>query len=320
MLCHISQSSACADIIQGTNAPGGIVNCLVLPLLSTLLIVTSLDLESALAHVFLSDKTASLLATSNQLKTELEPINYNLNHLDSNLALKHVADATEIQTRSNDTTSFPIPYLDDLRQLIESIDVDSEKTDSLLRINKTIDSASRFLDNKIVSEIDSRDLRNSTIQALNIANMTDEILREYAIAYGIEPVIATSGNMGNMMDMSAMDSSIDSPPDSMGMEDNRFPSASRIDNISNYQNAQGLASKALELFRDDLKPLELPNTTRSFLTADIRSTSVSGLEDGLSLLLSLIDDKKPYSDIMQIIHGPVHTNLFLAYDLKMIAE
>ena len=213
-----------------------------------------------------------------------------------------------------------IPHLDDLRQLIESIAVDSEKTDSLLRINKTIDNASRFLDNKIVSEIDSRDLRNSTIQALNIANITDEILREYAIAYGIEPVIATSGSMGNMMDTSDMDSPIDSPPDSMGMEDNQIPSASRIADISNYQNAQGLAIKALELFRDDLKPLELPNTTRSYLTADIRSTSVSGLEDGLSLLLSLIDDKKPYSDIMQIIHGPVHTNLFLAYDLKMIAE
>ena len=303
-----------------TNAPVGIVNCLVLLLLSTLLIVTLLDLEPALAHVFLSDKNASLLAIANQLKTELELINYNLNHSDNNLALKHVADATEIQTRSNNTTSFSIPYLDNLRQLIESIDVDSEKTDSLLRINKTIDNASRFLDNKIVSEIDSRDLKNSTTQALNIANITDEILREYAIAYGIEPVIATSGSMGNMVDMSAMDSSIDSPPDSKDMEDNRFPSASRIANISNYQNAQGLASKALELFRDDLKPLELPNTTRSFLTADIRSTSVSGLEDGLSLLLSLIDDKKPYSDIMQIIHGPVHTNLFLAYDLKMIAE
>jgi hypothetical protein len=305
---------------MSTNAPVGFVNCLVLLLLSTLLIVTSLNLEPALAHVFLSDKNASLLAIANQLKTELELINYNLNHSDNNLALKHVADATEIQTRSNDITSFSIPYLDDLRQLIESIAVDSEKTDSLLRINKTIDSASRFLDNKIVSEIDSRDIRNSTIQALNIANTTDEILREYAIAYGIEPVIATSGNLGNMMDMSAMDSSVDSPPDSMGMEDNRFPSASRIANISNYQNAQGLASKALELFRDDLKPLKLPNTTRPFLTADIRSTSVPGLEDGLSLLLSLIDDKKPYNDIMQIIHGPVHTNLFLAYDLKMIAE
>ena len=106
----------------------------------------------------------------------------------------------------------------------------------------------------------------------------------------------------------------------MDMEYNPIPSASAIVNISNYQNAQGLAIKALEIFRDDLRPLELPNTTGAFLTADIRSGSVSGLEDGLSLVLSSIHDKKPYSDIMQIIHGPVHTNLFLAYNLKMIAE
>ena len=93
--------------------------------------------------------------------------------------------------------------------------VDSEQTESLLRINETIDNASRFLDDKIVSNINAVDLRNSTIQALNIANITDEILREYAIAYGIEPVIATSGSMVNMMNTSTMDSSIDSPPASL---------------------------------------------------------------------------------------------------------
>ena len=66
-------------------------------------------------------------------------------------------------------------------------------------------------------------------------------------------VIATSGNMGNMMNMSStMDSSVAFPLDSMDMDDNRIPNASRIANISKYQNAQELASKALELFRDDL--------------------------------------------------------------------
>ena len=306
--------------ITRTTARVGIVNCLVLPLLSTLLITTLLDLEPALAHVFLSDKNASLLAIANQLKTELELVSFSLEHSDNDLALKHLADATAIQTRNNSISSFSIPYLDELRQLIESISTDSDQTESLLRINETINNASRFLNDKIVSDIDARNLKNSTIQALNIANITDEILREYAIAYGIDPVIATSGSMGNMMNMSTMGSSIDSPPASMDTEDNRIPSASRIANISNYQNAQELASKALELFRDDLKPLELPNTTRSFLTAATRSSSVSGLEDGLSLLLDSINDKKPFNDIMQIVHGPVHTNLFLAYDLKMIAE
>ena len=88
-----------------------------------------------------------------------------------------MADAAEIQARSNNISSFSIPYLDELRQLIESIPVESEQTESLLRINGTIDNASRFLDNKIVSKIESGDLRNLAIQALNIANITDEILR-----------------------------------------------------------------------------------------------------------------------------------------------
>lgn len=203
-----------------------------------------------------------------------------------------------IRSRNITISSFSSPYLDELRQIIDSISTDSDQTESLLRINEMINNASRFLNNKIVSDIDARNLKNSIIQALNIANITDDILREYVIAYGIEPVIATGGSMGNMMNMSTIGSSIDSPPAYMDTEDNRIPSAYRIANISNYQNVQELASKALKLFKDDLKPLELSNTTKSLLTADIRSSSVSGLEEGLSLLVNLIDEKKPYSDIM----------------------
>jgi hypothetical protein len=42
-------------------------------------------------------------------------------------------------------------------------------------------------------------------------------------------------------------------------------------------------------------------------------------EKGLSFLLNSIEDKKPYDDIIQIIHGPIHTNLVPAYYLKMIS-
>jgi hypothetical protein len=81
------------------------------------------------------------LAIANQLKAELELVSYNLYHSENNLALKHLADAAEIQTRSNNISSFSIPYLDGLRQLIESIPVESGQTESLLRINSTIDNA-----------------------------------------------------------------------------------------------------------------------------------------------------------------------------------
>jgi len=313
-----------------------IVNYFTLLLLSGLLIIIApLGLEPAQAHVFSPDKTASLLAIANQLRSELKLIDSNLEHSDNNLALKHLADVTEIQTRKNATSSFFIPYLDELPQLIASMPANSDKQEWLSRVNETVDNSSRFLDNEIISLVATQNLKNATIQALNIADMTDEILREYAIAHGIEPAVINRGSMGSSMNMNMqnMSSSADSSPASMNMnknngigqmETNIVPSplstTSRIINISNYQNAQELAIRTFEIFRDELRHLDLPNTTRSFLTTEIRSSSVPELEKGLSLLLDSINDKKPYSDIMQIIHGPIHTNLFLAYDLKMVAE
>ena len=262
------------------------------------------------------------------MSSELKLISNNLEHSDNNLALKHLADITEIQTRKNTISLFPIPNLSELRKLIESMPASSDQREPLSSINKTIVNVTRFLDNKIISQVDAQDLRNSTIQALNIANMTDEILREYAIAHGIEPTVSTRGGMGNLMNMNMQNmsplASTNMDDNGMGqMETNKAPSplsTSRITNISNYYNAQEFAIRTLEIFRDELKPLDLPTTTRPFQTKEIRTSSVSGLEEGLSLLLNSINDKKPYSDIMQIIHGPIHTNLFLAYDLKMVAE
>lgn len=277
------------------------VNCLSLLLLLNVLIITSVGFESSQAHVFSPDKTASLLAIANQLKSELKLVGNNLVESDNNL--EHLADIAEIQTRKNITSSFfSLPYLDELRKLIESMPANSDPQTSLSRVNQTIVNASRLLDNKIISQVDARDLRNSTIQALNIANMTDEVLREYAIAHSIEPAVITSGNMGGLMNMSiqSMGSSASTNMDDNGMgqmetETNKAPSphsTSRITNISNYQNAQELAIRTFEIFRDELKPLDLPNTTRSFLTTELRTSSVTGLEEGLALLLNSINESR----------------------------
>lgn len=130
-------------------------------LLLGVLIITSLGFEPAQAHVFSPYKSASLLAIANQLKSELKLIGNNLEHSDNNLALKHVADIAEIQTRKNTASSFSIPYQDKLHKLIKSMPADSDKQEALSHINGTIDNSSRFLDNKIISQVDPGDLRNS---------------------------------------------------------------------------------------------------------------------------------------------------------------
>jgi hypothetical protein len=309
---------------------------LVLLALLASIIFSSLNNERALAHVFVPDENASLLALINQLKTELELIRYNLKDFNNkNLALEHLADTIKIQNENN-ISPFVIPELSELDQLIK-INFNLQQPASMSYIDEKINNASKFLDERIEFEIDSRDLKNATVQALNIANITDEILREYAMAYDIEPIIA--GNTGSMLNMNMSNmpnigSSVtpdSSFPLSSSTEENNVQNsfttnksstlnATKIVNISNYQSAQALANKALEIFREDLKPLELPSATQAFSSAAIRTSSVSGLEDAISLLINSINEKKPYSDIMQIVHGPVHTDLFLAYNLKMIAD
>jgi hypothetical protein len=54
------------------------VNCISLLLLLSILIITSVGFESAQAHIFSPDKTASLLAIANQLKSELKLVGNNL--------------------------------------------------------------------------------------------------------------------------------------------------------------------------------------------------------------------------------------------------
>jgi hypothetical protein len=137
------------------------------------------------------------------------------------------------------------------------------------------------------------------------------------------------------MNMSGMTSSASRPSlssSSMVMENNNMqkpltmderhtPNATTIVSVANYQNAQSLANKALEIFRKDLQPLGLPkDATNAITSTAIRTTSFTELENSLSMLIDSINKKVPYSDIMEIIHVPVHTDLFLAYNLKMISD
>jgi len=319
-----------------TTIPSYSTTRLILLALLASIIFSSLSNERVLAHVFVPDENASLLALINQLKTELELIRYNLKDFNNkNLALEHLADTIKIQNKNN-ISPFVIPELSELDQLIK-INSNLQQPASMSYIDEKINNASKFLDERIEFEINSRDLKNATVQALNIADITDEILREYAMAYDIEPIIA--GNTGSMLNMNMpnmpnIGSSVtpdSSFPLSSSTEENNVQNsfttnksstlnATKIVNISNYQSAQALANKALGIFREDLKPLELPSATRAFSSAAIRTSSVSGLEDAIFLLINSINEKKPYSDIMQIVHGPVHTDLFLAYNLKMIAD
>jgi hypothetical protein len=133
-------------------------------------------------------------------------------------------------------------------------------------------------------------LANSTVHALVLADITEKAYNDYSYAYGIKPVMflgssSSSSMMMNNMNGSSMDSMMmtgSSPNTSSNStsgstmkqlatanDDNNNGDSNRtVVNITAYQQAQGLATRALQIFNNDLKPTSL-------VTGSITSVSTS---------------------------------------------
>jgi hypothetical protein len=76
--------------------------------------------------------------------------------------------------------------------------------------------------------------------------------------------------------------------------------------LPDYQSAQCLAKKAMEVFNTDLKHKPNSNNTTVFVT---------NLENALTHLTDSIGNKASPLDIMMIVRSEIHPNLLGAFDL-----
>jgi hypothetical protein len=53
---------------------------------------------------------------------------------------------------------------------------------------------------------------------------------------------------------------------------------------------------------------------------EMKTESVKNLEQGIDSLTSALNRKAPLLEVFSIVHGKIHPNLFLAYDLKLKGE
>jgi hypothetical protein len=81
-------------------------------------------------------------------------------------------------------------------------------------------------------------------------------------------------------------------------------------NFSDYQSAQGLAKKALEIFNTKLKN-SIPSDNKN------ATIFVRNLEKGLIKLNVSIGNEASPLDVMMIVHTQVHPNLLEAYNLQL---
>ena len=211
-------------------------------------------------------------------------------------------------------------------------------------IKQMVNNINYILDKAIHVRIGTSDLSNSTVHALVLADITEKAYNDYSYAYGIKPIMFSGSssssspmmmNMGAGMGMGTMmmmgsssnaNSSINgSTMNQLSMTKDNDINNNTIINTTSYQQAQGLAIRALQIFNNDLKPTSSvngpysssstnssPSSTNTTIT-----TAITKIENSLIHLKNAIDSKAPTMDVMKIVHGEIHPTLLISYKLQL---
>lgn len=133
--------------------------------------------------------------------------------------------------------------------------------------------------------------QNSSIHALGIANILDQVLIEYGKANDIRYDLTNMSNIGNETGQF------------------RHNLSSPVDLVHYYQTALKLSEKAYEAFK------KLPRQPTPLTRDD--SYVLTKLEDSLVDLTSMVRGNVSAQDLMVVAQHEVHPYLQAAYDLKL---
>jgi hypothetical protein len=285
-----------------------------------IIIVTFTELiysdQPAYAHNLSSNENASLLELFYQIETQTElvqscfPINNILAHEHSKDAISELLSKnwTKVVADRNIVVNILLPSLNTLNQLTES------RNSSYSEIKGEVSVLNSILYRFISLYYGGNNVfYNSTIQALILAEIANDISDNYGKAFGItlnsstmtmspmamddkEPSVANN-TMNNMM-MNTM---------TVGKKSNHPVSSQTRLNEADYQSAQALAIKANQIFNMNLKPIAPRNATNANLE----------LEKAFDQLKDAIDNKAPIMDIMKIVHVHIHPLLITTYNLQL---
>ena len=179
---------------------------------------------------------------------------------------------------------------------------------------------------------------NLTTKALVAANIADETLKQYGLAEGLD--MNTSSSLLNMsMDMvmklnnfptkntTARNSGVNAasmssvPAINQSSNDLLNPTDKSITNQVNFESSTSLAKSLKMLFSNNLENASLENSTGLMPIPIIMKTqSVKELGQGINNLILALNRHASLQEVSSIVHGQIHPNLFLAFNLKLKGE
>ena len=230
------------------------------------------------AHNFSITDDSALLTLIEQIKAETELVNAYFLASNSISAIEHAKNAANLTNGLNDK----------------------------LRQSTVAD----------ITQVYNNGLYNSTTLALVVANLVDEILRNYGSAYGITYDLTNMSNMMSNSDGSLSRLYVTNETGNNTISSHGgHTSVSEINNallvnMYRYQTAQLLSNVVNRIFNDKLSAQAPVN----------ENITIGILEQSIKDLKYAIDNKVHAEALMEIVHIRIHPMLQSAYNLKLVVR
>lgn len=275
-----------------------------------MVITISIPNSQIYAHTFSTNESVIFLALVDKLKTQAQLIEQFILENDYDSAIKHALLLKQLY--NNDTNK---EVQEENKRVANEISL-SIKTFSLIdpknitkaEIDKTVLDFEAVLDEAITVRIPDDILSNSTTQALRLANLVNDIDINYADSFNVQPYNSSAISMDNTSSNHQQPQLMNTSATSMNRHDQNPGNGSREiqNNTTAYSTALGLSYTVSDLFKEIQTEHSMNDPEK-----------VNQLNQGIAKLVTTIEMKKPYTEVVKIIHGLIQPSLQELYDLKL---
>ncbi len=283
-----------------------------LSVLFLLIITISISNNQIYAHTFSTNDSVVFLALVDKLKTQAQLTEQFYLENDYDSTLKH---AQILKQLYNNDTNKEIQeknerIANEISSFIKTFSLIDPNNITKTQIAKTVLDFEAVLDEAISVRISEDILNNSTTQALILATLVNDVDINYANSFNVQPYNISAMNMDNT-------SSTHQQPQSMNMsamnldkhDQNPTIVSKEIQNDTAYSTALGLSYTISDLFKGIKSEYETNEPDK-----------VNQLSEGITNLVTIIEMKKPYTEVVKVIHGVIQPSLQELYDLKLNIE
>jgi hypothetical protein len=277
-----------------------------------LIIITTFSTIQIYAHTFSTNESVIFLALVDKLKTQAQLIEQFFLENDYDSAINHVQLLKQLY--NNDTNKEVQEenkrVANEISLSIKKFSMIDPKNITKAQLDKIVLDFESILDEAITVRIADDILNNSTTQALRLSTLVNDVDINYANSFNVLPYNISSLSIGNTSSNHQQPQFMNLSAVNMDRHDQNHANISKeIQNDTAYSTALGLSYTLSDLFKE----IQSKQTMNE-------PDKINQLNEGIAKLISTIELKKPYTEVVKVIHGLIQPSLQELYNLKLDIE